>query len=297
MLPGIPLWIAVSVFLGMGIVFHLLQEGLAPLSLLAPFWFRLQNINQWLAIKFRTSARRVLQAELLALGFTLMQIGEWAAAIACWVLLGFTSFAKALGWGSVKDKDNEKSPLLLRLFSAAGALVLCVLLIAITDLRKPDTEPWSNLQRFHIRNPDAAPNYPAPNHPAVRFDGKAEPPSSQMCQGVPDRAKCLCPDSLKYTMKALPTPSDNNYATEVKIAARSSVEPMYHIRVFARTPIRGYNYSASPFGKDQGAGLAQGIYEYDPYSITLQSSRPEQDFTVELHSSEGLGLICVEQEN
>jgi hypothetical protein len=138
----------------MGIVFHFLQEDNPKamfLSLLLYPWRRLQKFNQWIAEwftshGFNTSAHRVLGIELFGLGFTLMQIGEWAAAVTCWVLLAFIGFAKALGWG--RAGDVEASPAIMKFFAAAGTLALCVLLIAITTLRKPDTEPWSNLLKL-----------------------------------------------------------------------------------------------------------------------------------------------------
>ena len=139
----------------MGIVFQLLQED-KPLALRSLFsypWSRLQDFNLWIAgrlatLGFSTSARRVLQAELLTLGFTLMQIGEWAAAITCWVLLGFLGFSKALGWGGIKEEDSTKPMPIPRIFGAIGTLGMCVFLIAVTDLRKPNEEPWSNLQKL-----------------------------------------------------------------------------------------------------------------------------------------------------
>jgi len=143
-----------------------------------------------------------------------------------------------------------------------------------------------------------APDYPQPENPLVHFTARMETPSMQMCQEASDRPTCLCPHPLKYSLKPLPTPSDDNYATEITIKAKNSVSPMYHIRLFARTQIQvGPELSASPYGKDQGAGIARGVMTYDPYSITLQSSHPEQEFKTELHSAEGLGIICVEQEN
>ncbi len=135
-------------------------------SLLSYPWRSLQKFNQWIADwliarGFSVSARRVLGVELFGLGFTLMQIGEWALAIACWVLFGFFGFAKALGWGT--DEGVRKPASFVRFFSAAGALVLCVLLITITTLRKQENEPWSNLQKLWDRQgnvPDEMVNHP-----------------------------------------------------------------------------------------------------------------------------------------
>jgi hypothetical protein len=110
---------------------------------------RLKGINTWIAFKFGTSTRRVLQIEisvLVAVGFSLMQIGEWILAIACWVLLGFVGSAKVLTWEGLRG--NKVLSAFLKFCYALAALALCVLLIMITVLRKPENEPWSNLLKL-----------------------------------------------------------------------------------------------------------------------------------------------------
>jgi hypothetical protein len=45
---------------------------------------KMGNVNAWIAARVGTTRRRIFQIEiggLLALGFTAMQIGEWAAAV------------------------------------------------------------------------------------------------------------------------------------------------------------------------------------------------------------------------
>jgi hypothetical protein len=74
-----------------------------------------------------------------------MEIGEWALAIACWVLLGIILFCKAITW---EIRGRKGIGIFLRLFAAVGGIALSVLLIMITDLRKPVDEPWSNLQKI-----------------------------------------------------------------------------------------------------------------------------------------------------
>lgn len=173
------------IFTFMAMFFFFLQEAksLALLPSLSSRWSWLQKINQWLASRFHTSTQVVLRVEigaLLAFGFTLMQVGEWAAALVCWVLFGFILFAKALTWDGIPG-HKQFTPF-LRLVYAAGALTLCVLLITITDLRKPEDEPWSNLQKlwehtspFSMRITAAAINFPTwvlketRAHPNVRF--------------------------------------------------------------------------------------------------------------------------------
>lgn len=132
----------------MGIVFLWLQED-NPLSMFRAAAERLKNINQTLACTFHTSTTVLVRFEigaLLGFGFTMMQIGEWMAAITCWVLLGIILFSKALAWEGVKSSAGLSR--FLRFFYAFGAVTTCVLLITITDLRKPDDEPWSNLEKI-----------------------------------------------------------------------------------------------------------------------------------------------------
>jgi hypothetical protein len=131
----------------MGIVFHLLQEDNSR-SMLSPNRQYLRHFNTWFSERFGFSRKWIFGIEigaLSALGFTLMQIGEWAGAIACWVLLGSILFAKALAWHGVGGKGVTA---ILKMGACLGAIALSTLLITITDLRKPDNEPWSNLAKL-----------------------------------------------------------------------------------------------------------------------------------------------------
>jgi hypothetical protein len=121
-------------------------------------WRRIGSFNEWLAINFTISPSRVLQIELGALaafGFTMMQIGEWLVAVTCWTLFGFILLAKSLAWRGMAGRPILTT--ILRCTLAIGSLAVCVLLITITDLRKPTSEPWSNLQKLWQHSPVAAP--------------------------------------------------------------------------------------------------------------------------------------------
>lgn len=134
----------------MGLFFYFLQEE-DPFAMFESVAQYLKNINRRVARTFHISTTRVLQIEigaLFALGVALMGIGEWAAAILCWVTLGVVLLTKVIAWQGIST--------LLKLFYAACAFGLCTLLITITVLRKPDSEPWSNLQKLWIRKPLAA---------------------------------------------------------------------------------------------------------------------------------------------
>src|ERR1700744_5710341 len=68
---------------------------------------RIGDFNTWSAAKLHTTRERIFQAEiggLLAFGFTMMQIGEWAVAVACWMLLGFILAVKILAWSGFETQ-------------------------------------------------------------------------------------------------------------------------------------------------------------------------------------------------
>ncbi len=140
------------------------------------------------------------------------------------------------------------------------------------------------------------PNYPTPNNPLVRMEGNAVPPSMAMCQGMPDAAQtaCLCPSPLDYSLKALPTPSDNNYSTEIDI--RKVERPIYRLRIFSRT-ILGSTGPIQVIPPLSHSSAFLGKMDYDPYSFIMSSTAPEDEFKLEVHTSEGLRLKCINQDN
>jgi hypothetical protein len=141
------------------------------------------------------------------------------------------------------------------------------------------------------------PTYPAPKGPGIRVDGTAVLPSNQLCQGMPDadQIKCLCPSPLDYTLRALPAPSDNNYSTEIDI--KKVDKPIYRLRIFARTMLgaTGPIVMVPPINSHSSGSL--GRFDYDPYSFVMSSTAPEDEFKLEVHTSEGLRLKCINQDN
>lgn len=65
--------------------------------------------------------------------------------------LGFILLLKSFSWEGINGSKGVT--LLARSVLVVGSLFLCVLLIAITALRKPDNEPWSNLQKLWAHKP------------------------------------------------------------------------------------------------------------------------------------------------
>jgi hypothetical protein len=145
----------------MGVVFHFIQED-NPLAMLSSAfmypWTLLQRFNQRIAnwitsCGFSTSARKVLGGELLALGFALMQIGEWFLAITCWVLLGILGFVTSMRLWAPREpvtEGRDRTPPIARVSLAAISVIVCTLLITLTSLKKPENEPWSSLQKLSI---------------------------------------------------------------------------------------------------------------------------------------------------
>ena len=114
------------------------------------FFLKLSGFNAWIAAIFHTTRERIVHFELgglLALGFTLMQIGEWALAIACWILLTCICLVKVRKWEGVNGQGGLTA--FLRVLGFVAVIVGCLMLVAITDLRKPEDEFWSNLQKWN----------------------------------------------------------------------------------------------------------------------------------------------------
>ena len=132
----------------------------------------------------------------------------------------------------------------------------------------------------------------------ARFDGNMNQfVTPSQCNGLPDdkERECLCPRPLDYKLTALPTPSDNNYATLLNV--RAGRDDMYRIAIFGRTPMcSGKILEAIPNGPPKGS-LAVMEMEVDRYALGLTSSGPEREFDLEIKTSEGLRIKCVNQIN
>jgi len=115
-----------------------------PDLLLAP----MRRFNTWAAEQWRlatgisTTAWRIQQIELLFLGFTMMQIAEHAAAVACWLILA------SVWLRTIYRQERHFFGDLGKLVHSVGAIIVCTALIIITGLHKPDNERWSNLQKL-----------------------------------------------------------------------------------------------------------------------------------------------------
>jgi hypothetical protein len=118
-----------------------------------------------------------------------------------------------------------------------------------------------------------------------------------MCQGLSEQEQidCLCPSPLNYALRALASPADDNYATEIDI--KQVDKPIYRLRIFARTQIDSTaDFSVAPFGGNHSTSVVVHM-AYDPFSLILQSTAPESEYKIAVHTSEGLRLKCINQEN
>jgi len=71
---------------------------------------------------------------------------------------------------------------------------------------------------------------------------------------------------------------------------------MYRVQLFGRAPLYPGKIEAFPYGEGK-AGIAVTEMEFDPYTLLLQSSAPQREFKLEIKSSEGLRLKCINQIN
>jgi len=194
----------------------------------------------------------------------------------------FIALALTFAWTEIIKNRKRKR-------IAFGATFLaCVAVLAVLTM-------WPSLMSLFAASQDV--KYVPPKGRLIAMQGNVPVPSSQMCTGLPEaqEIQCLCPRPLKYELAALSPPSDTNFSTELTIHAVR--EPMYRLRVFARTAIvfTGPLF-ASPHDEDRTATVVQRM-DYDPYSIVIRSSAPQELFKIELHTPEGLRIKCVNQEN
>ncbi len=206
-------------------------------------------------------------------------IPDWFLAIA-WLACAFY-WAWAQGYLRTQYQSHRKL-----------VIAAVLLLVAISSLGVKYRAPlWEKV------HPPKEAAYVAPEgHRAVRVEGNVNP-SYLHCYDLPDdkQIECLCSRPVDYTLSALATPPYNNFSTLVDIKAGK--ESMYRIQLFARTPIHpAGTLEALPYGASKAA-IAIGSFEADPNTLLLQSTAPEQEFKIELHSSEGIRLKCINQIN
>jgi hypothetical protein len=204
-------------------------------------------------------------------------IPDWALAVA-WILCA-CYWAVAEGHINTLYKKHRR-------WSQVIALMAIVVVVLSVVYRKE----WIG-HAYHSKD---APYIPPTDHKAVRFDGQVRPTPKE-CAGLQDEKEieCLCPRPLDYTLSGLPTPKDNNYATQVEIKAKR--EAMYRVQLFTRGAVSSGRIQAFPHKDDAGVAVVE--MAFDPYTLVAQSSAPQDKFLLEVLSSEGLRLKCINQIN
>ena len=175
-----------------------------------------------------------------------------------------------------------------RKLSTIAVLLLAIFAALVVKYRMP---LWG------LVHPSKDAPYVAPTgHSAVLVEGNVNP-THLHCYQLPEdkQIACLCPRPLDYALGAMPTPPDNNYATLVDIKAKNDL--MYRIQLFARSPIHpGGKLEAIPHGAGEAA-IGVETWQIDLNTLGVRSSAPEEEFKVEVRSSEGLRLKCINQIN
>jgi hypothetical protein len=109
----------------------------------------LRRLNDRIASATKVPAQVVGVAEILFLvsfGFTMIEVDEYAAAIAVWIVLCFFWFAKVLDWKGLTGR--VRTSVFLKLGHAIGVVGVCTLLIVWTNIKRDD-KAWTALSKTH----------------------------------------------------------------------------------------------------------------------------------------------------
>ena len=105
---------------------------------------RIRDFNGWVAGKIHTSANRVLQAEIFAFGFTMIQIGEYFIAVCCWLVLAIICGIFVNRWAGTGSRGLIS---FLKGFGYVFTVLGFSFLVTVTNVQR-DEKPWSNIQRL-----------------------------------------------------------------------------------------------------------------------------------------------------
>jgi len=114
-------------------------------GLLSAWLFRLRTFNAAVATKWKWREWQVLGAEIVALltfGFTMIQVGEYAAAVLLWVFVAFV-------WLSIAPATAQEKPSSRwhRWIRALLSIIVAMVLIIWTNLKRGD-DPWTNFSKL-----------------------------------------------------------------------------------------------------------------------------------------------------
>jgi hypothetical protein len=120
------------------------ERNSSRINPLATISKRIDKLNNRIVERLRPWIKATLngvlaveEVVLFGIGATLMQIGEWFLAVCAFILFGFLLLAKSF----TSDHWLEI------VVGSIGSVLLSAILIVITVLHKPESDPWSNLQK------------------------------------------------------------------------------------------------------------------------------------------------------
>jgi len=151
----------------------------------------------------------VIDALLWGGAFTFMTSGfiHWADSF--YLSASILLVAKFVTWEDAKAHKRK-----FVIYISFALLIGC---ICISFILANHHFTIAGFDLWKVKSKDAR-YIPPPQGRLVRFDGQAKPNSTGMQRIVStERIECLCPHQVDYELSALPTPSDNNYSTQVDI--------------------------------------------------------------------------------
>jgi hypothetical protein len=119
---------------------------------------RIDKYPAKIAEYFRLGYKTIIGLEagfLFTAGFLMVQVTEWAIAMACWIALGFVLLIKSLSWAGFNNRQVFTG--FSRTFLSLGAIGLSVLLCFWTVLKKPQDQVWTAFQNSSVSHKKAVP--------------------------------------------------------------------------------------------------------------------------------------------
>jgi hypothetical protein len=129
------------------------------------FAHKLQGFNDWVSKHLHFPAwlsGQLVKLEIIGLlgaGTQMIQLEEYALAIAFWFVAALMWFAKAVSWNGLPDRTFARRT--IKSFHALFVVAVFVLLVVWTDLKRGDNS-WTALQKLWAIKPIATNMPPAP---------------------------------------------------------------------------------------------------------------------------------------
>jgi hypothetical protein len=163
---------------------------------------RMQSPTEWVARRLHVSTQWVAGFQfivLIGLGFTMIQVDEYAFAGFFWTASALVLIARAIHWEGIQSHRGLTR--FIRIAWSFGAFVFFIFMVVWTNAKKSD-KPWSNLSsrkptiaRTQRSQPQVVPRQPTPQ-PADNVKpsttdvpsaaGKVPPPRGESARGKPE---------------------------------------------------------------------------------------------------------------